>query len=263
MRSCGWCWQLLEICESDTTIIQVRTIRYQEIANDLRGRLNSGEFSAGQLLPSEAELGKHYAASRVTIRRSLEELRAEELLSSRQGLGWFVAAQVVQQPLATLSTIEAQLLRSGRTAQRRIVDFKFVDASPAVAAVLGIRVLEVKRINLADGEPFARVTVWCREDLGAELSKSEVEECSFYDLLPVEIGGATQNIGAAIVAPADAKLLGLPESSAVLVVRRTTHDRANNAVLVSEHVFPGHLTEFVAELAASTTHAGVRLLEAE
>ena len=36
-------------------------------------------------------------------------------------------------------------------------------------------VLEVRRLNLADGEPFARVTVWCPDDLGAQLSRADVE----------------------------------------------------------------------------------------
>ena len=53
----------------------------------------------------------------------------------------------------------------------------------------------VRRLNLADGEPFARVTVWCPEDLGAHLSRAQVQERSFYDLLPVAFGGATQRLG--------------------------------------------------------------------
>ena len=38
------------------------------------------------------------------------------------------------------------------------------------------------RVNLADGAPFARVTVWCPEQLGARLSRAEVEASPFYEL---------------------------------------------------------------------------------
>ena len=124
--------------------------------------------------------------------------------------------------------------------------------------------LETRRLNLADGSPFARVTVWCPDALGATLSLADVERASFYELLPIEVGGATQTIGAQIVDEEDADLLEIPANSAVLVVKRTTHDRGGEIVLVSEHVFPGHLTEFVAELASAEddiSPPGLRLLE--
>ena len=54
---------------------QVRTIRYRDIAADLRARVEGGEFTAGRLLPSEAEVSATYSASRVTIRKALEDLR--------------------------------------------------------------------------------------------------------------------------------------------------------------------------------------------
>lgn len=241
----------------------MRTIRYHQIADDLRNRIAGDEFSAGRLLPSEAELGSAYEASRVTIRNALEVLRGEGVVDARQGVGWFVAADRLPQTLATLATIEGQLASSGRASERRVLDFQFVPAPTHVAPLLGERVLETRRLNLADGTPFARVTVWCPDELGASLSLADVERASFYELLPVDVGGATQTIGAQIAGEADAELLEIPLNSAVLVVKRTTHDTAGNAVLVSEHVFPGHLTEFVAELASAesdTSPPGLRLL---
>ena len=246
-------------------------IRYHQIADEVRRQIASGELAGGQVLPSEAALGAEHDASRVTIRKALEVLRSEGLVDSRQGFGWLVAAETLPQPLATLVTIEQQLEESGRHSERRVLDFRFIDAPSKIAEVLGPRVLEVRRLNLADGEPFARVTVWCREDLAASLSKADVERSSFYRLLdpaPGEeplIGGATQTIGAEVVSTNDAELLGVPDTTAALVVRRVTHSPSEEPVLVSEHVFPGHLTEFVAELSrtenrAATSPPGLRLV---
>ena len=92
--------------------------RYQQIADDLRERVATGEFGAGRLLPSEAELGAAYAASRVTVRRALERLRDEGLVDSRKGLGWLAATSPVEQSLGRLGTIEAQLAASGRRSDR-------------------------------------------------------------------------------------------------------------------------------------------------
>jgi GntR family transcriptional regulator len=244
---------------------QVRTIRYRDIAADLRKRVVEGEFHAGRLLPSESELSGSYSASRVTIRKALEALRSEGLVDARQGFGWFVAGSTVRQPLARLSTIESQLEAEGRRSERRILDFAFVDPPESVADVLGPgRVLEVRRVNLADGDPFARVTVWCPEGLAADLSRADVQESSFYDLLPLTLVGAVQTIGADAASQPDAELLQVPAGSPVLVCHRVTSDEAGAAVLMGEYVFPAHRTEFtvaLAHLEPSIAPSGIRLLE--
>ena len=76
--------------------------------------LEAGAFAGGRLLPGEAELSSTYSASRVTIRKALEVLRAEGRVDARQGFGWFVAGETVRQPLARLGTLEEQLSRLGR-----------------------------------------------------------------------------------------------------------------------------------------------------
>ncbi len=236
----------------------MRSIRYQEIATDLRTRVSDGEFSASRILPSEASLGQEYDASRVTIRRALEVLRDEGLVESRQGLGWMMAAPPVHQMLDTLATIEAQLHAAGRRSERVVLDFAFEAPPQWVQAILGSEVLAVRRLHRADDQPFARVTVWCQHDIGADVSRADVERASFLELLQIEWGEAHQTIGAAGAGPVDAELLNVPARSPVLVARRTTPDNTGRAILVSEHVFPAHLTEFEVALAP---RAGVRLTD--
>jgi GntR family transcriptional regulator len=239
-------------------------VRYQEIAADLRRRVAAGELAAGKLLPSESELSAAYAASRITIRKALEVLRDEGLVDSRQGFGWFAAVDPLRQSLGRLGTIEAQLGASGVSSARRILDFGYVPAPPRARQVLGAAtVLEVRRLNLADGEPFARVTVWCPDDLGAPISREDVERSSFYELLEVPLGGAVQTIGAALASAEDAALLEVPVGSAVLRCERTTSTPEGRPVLLSEHVFPAHRTEFVVDLPLadqSIAPSGLRLL---
>lgn len=241
----------------------MRRIRYQEIAEELRGRADAA--APGSLLPSESELSAEFSASRVTIRRALEVVRDEGLIDARQGFGWFVATEPVPQRLERLRTIEDQLEGSGRDAVRRVVEFSFEQAPTHVRAVLGGgRVLRVKRVNLADGEPFAVVTVWCPAGLGQKLSMDDVERRPFYELIDVDLRGATQTIGADAAGAADADLLAVPEGAPLLKCRRVTTDADGRAVLMSEHLFPAHRTEFVVELPndePSTTPAGLRIVE--
>ena len=243
----------------------MREIRYRAIAEDLRRQVSEGVLGAGRLLPSEAELGDSYGASRVTIRRALELLRDEGLIDARQGFGWFVAVAPLRQSTARLGTIEGQLIDSGIHPERQILEFAFEVGDDDIARLLGTKdVLRVKRLNLADGEPFAVVTVWCRADLGQNLSRADVERSPFYELLDVPLAKAVQTIAADAATSADAKLLGVPTASPVLRCRRVTSDRQGRAVLVSEHLFPAHRTEFVVELPSaepSIAPSGLRLVE--
>jgi GntR family transcriptional regulator len=244
----------------------VREVRYKSIADDLRDRIGAGEFLAGALLPSEAELGRAYDASRITVRKALEALRADGVIDARQGYGWFVVGDPVRQTLGRLATIEGQLAEQGVTAERRVLDFGFVKASKRVRDALAVdTVLRVRRLNLADGEPFAVVTVWVPEKLGARLSRDEVERSPIYELLAIKLGGATQTIGAAAAAPREAGLLEVPEGAPLLRCERTTFDTRGRAVLLSEHLFPALRTEFVVDLPAegfdSFAPAGLRLVD--
>ncbi len=199
------------------------------------------------------------------MRRALEVLRDEGLVSAKQGFGWFVTAEPVTQTLGRLGTIEEQMVASGLQPARKIIDFAFEKASRKVAKLLGCeQVLRVKRVNMADDHPFAVVTVWCPFDLGKHLSRHDVEHSSFYTLLKVNLGGATQTIGADAATTTEAQLLEIPVGSPVLSCDRVTQDISGKAVLVSHHVFPAHRTNFVVDLPAVTASiapTGLRLVD--
>ena len=201
----------------------------------------------------------------MTVRRALESLREAGRLASRQGFGWYVAADPLRQSLGRLGTLESQLEASGVTSERRIVRFGFETPPRRVADALGAgQVLRVERVNLADGEPFARVTVWCPEAMGARLSREDVARAPFQELLDVPFGGAEQTIGAALASSRDAELLDVPEGAPLLLCRRTTSAVDGEPVLYSEHRFPAHRTEFVVDLPTvepSISPSGLRLVD--
>ena len=115
---------------------------------------------------------REFGASRVTVRRALEVLR-DEGLSRRARVS---AGSSPPSRCASASSTSARSRSSSRPAgahaERRVTEFAFVAPPERVARVLGVdQVLRVKRLNLADGEPFAVVTVWCPAELGRQLSR--------------------------------------------------------------------------------------------
>lgn len=66
---------------------------YRRIYEDLLSLIKSGDIQPGDRLPSEAELGKRYGASRITVAKAVNELHAQGLVSRRAGSGTRVLAQ--------------------------------------------------------------------------------------------------------------------------------------------------------------------------
>jgi GntR family transcriptional regulator len=226
-------------------------VRYLDLAEALRERIAAGATGA---LASEAELGREYGVSRVTVRRALDVLRDEGLVTARQGVGWFVAVDPVRQSLGRVTTVEAALEAAGARAERRVLEFAFEPAPADVAKALGLpsdgEVLRATRLTLADGEPFAVVTVWVPASIGAGLSRAEVERSTFYDLLPlqgVEPGRIVQSITAVAADAPTARRLDVGVGAPLLAVRRVTYDRHGDAVIVAEHRYAAHLTALEVE----------------
>ena len=78
-----------------STPLPVRRIgpAYQQVAEELRGLILSGELSPGARLPSEPELCASFGVSRSTVREALRVLSSQHLVTTQRGVtgGSFVA----------------------------------------------------------------------------------------------------------------------------------------------------------------------------
>jgi GntR family transcriptional regulator len=133
---------------------------YMQIADALREQMRAGQLPPGAQLPSERELQQRWGVSSKTVRAALDQLRAEGLVISRQGVGVFLREQVVPRRLSTdittslgwYTTLARQgLTPSGRTTVSQIA------APPIVAEWLGVEpgafVTLRDRLLGTEGEP--------------------------------------------------------------------------------------------------------------
>ena len=67
---------------------------YRQIADDLRGKIDSGEIAHGAQLPTEIELMDEYSASRNTVRDAIKLLTTRGLVETRPGQGTFVVEKI-------------------------------------------------------------------------------------------------------------------------------------------------------------------------
>lgn len=82
--------------------------KYQLVFENLRQEILSGQYRAGQKIPSEAHLEKRFGASRITIGRAVRDLCHQGLVERRAGSGTFV--RPTAPPLAAASGLSFGLL---------------------------------------------------------------------------------------------------------------------------------------------------------
>src|SRR5580658_6016525 len=68
------------------------TAKYKRVFEYLHGHIQSGMLKAGDRLPSEAELGRLFDASRITVAKAVLDLQRMGLVSRRPGAGTHVLA---------------------------------------------------------------------------------------------------------------------------------------------------------------------------
>ena len=79
---------------------QAATARYLQVKHFILEQIAGGTLRAGARVPSENELTRTLAISRMTANRALRELAADGVLVRVAGVGTFVAEQRVHGPSA-------------------------------------------------------------------------------------------------------------------------------------------------------------------
>lgn len=70
-----------------------RTPDFKRIADEIRGKIASGELKPGDKLPSISQLTKQYGVSAQPVKSALLVLQTEGIVEGHQGRGVFVVDQ--------------------------------------------------------------------------------------------------------------------------------------------------------------------------
>ena len=130
---------------------------YEQLKNDIKRDIRSGYFPAGSRMPSEDELEKKYSVSRITVRRAVKELCAEEYLVKKQGKGTFVLDNS-SLPVTISQGFHDIWERKGKKVTVEIVENKVINLEGEYRELLNLtasdEVIFLKRVLKADDEPM-------------------------------------------------------------------------------------------------------------
>ncbi len=224
--------------------------RFAQVAAELRDRIALGDYDRSGALESEAELGRRYGVSRVTVRRALERLRSEGLIAARRGSGWYVMTGTsFGQALALGSFQHARsaVAEAGLKLERRVVAYDYRAVPDDVGRLLdlppGSEGLHIRSVRTTDGNPLDVVVEWVPLALAAPVSRADAEAPGVWETLrrhghTVEL--VRQTIAAAAATETVAGLLDVPVDTPVLLVRRLAVDPGGRPIALSEHRYLGH-----------------------
>jgi GntR family transcriptional regulator len=227
---------------------------YMQLANRLRGQIESDFIRPGDALPSERDLCTILGASRVTVRKSIELLIDEGLLTRRQGSGTFVT-QRIQAPGSFLSSFSEEASGRGETSETRWIS-KLLDSPTEEEARLlelpvGAQVARISRVRKAGGEPLAIENAVIPAEMLPELDQLRNSLYRALEKRGNRPMSGEQKIRAGLARPAEAKLLDIPEHSEILRIERLTRRADGRPVELTRSSYRGERYEFLSELRGS------------
>jgi GntR family transcriptional regulator len=215
-------------------------VKYAEIAARVEDAIAGGELAPGDRLPPERELAAAHGVSRMTVRQALHTLEARGLLRRSIGRngGSFVAQPKLERDLGTFGGLSEQLRRQGVSPGARLVSVSLVDGA-----------VEIVRVRLADGEPFALERSSFPSNRFAGLLDLDLTG-SLYDLLGEHFDAAparsVERIEPVLADEDEAAALGVAAGAPLMLVDRTAYDAAGLVVETARDLFRGDRTSIVA-----------------
>jgi len=226
---------------------------YRQLQRALRDAIQKKILAPDDALPAERDMAEEFSISRITVRKALDGLVSEGLLTRRQGAGTFVAARV-EKSFSKLTSFTEDMISRGRVPRSEWISKAEGAVTPEESLTLGLSpgtpVFRFARIRYADGAPMA---LEYSTIAGFALTSAETVGVSLYEAL--EASGhrparALQRLRAVLFTAEQADLLGVPVKDAGLLIERRSFLPDGRAVEVTQSYYRGDAYDFVAELNA-------------
>ncbi len=222
----------------------------------LKRTLEDGTYKPGDRFFSEKEVVEKYGVSRLTVRRVMDDLLREGLITRVPGKGTFVAKPKFVEKLTELVGFTQDMMRKGLIPSTRLLEKGIVSPPKEIRELLqlgkGERALFLRRVRYASGEPMALQTAYIPLKFFSGIEKVDFEKESLYDTFK-RFGRppawAKQDMEATLIKDEEqARLLGVASGSAGMLSERLTYDLEGNPIEFTVTLFRGENYRFTVHL---------------
>ncbi len=226
---------------------------YQKLYRALRSAITDKRLVADEALPPERDIAEQFGISRVTVRKAIDALVEEGLVTRRQGAGTFIASRV-EKSFSKLSSFSEDMISRGRVPHSTWLRRSEGSVTPEESLTLGLSpgtlVYRFNRIRFADDSPMA---LEFSTVPAVYLPSSEAVESSLYEALDrhgVRPTRALQRLRAVPISAEHGELLGLHAGAPCLLIERRGFLRDGRPVEFTQSYYRGDAYDLVAELNA-------------
>ena len=211
---------------------------YQQLYEQLEGRIRSGQWKPGDMIAPESELITQYEVSRITVRKVLAMLVAEGLLVRERGRGSFVASPKLEHGMTTIVSFTDDMRQRGFSPGTKIIFMGLVPAPRAIADALAVpegeELARIDRLRLADEQPMCVEESFLIHRHLPGILEHDLANDSLREIKQREYGirwsRARQTIQAVPAAPEIARLLSVKTGAPLLFFDRVTFSQDNVAM---------------------------------
>ena len=201
---------------------------YHQIYLVLRERIRRGDLEAGLTLPGEQELAKAFSVSRITVKRALNELAGDRLVTRHRGRGTIVAGDaVIPMVRGNFDNLIDSLRMMGLETELQLLEVRDTTADAYLADRLGLAegaaVQMAVRLRRLKGEPFSHLLTYVPSEIAARYTREELATIPMLTLLEragADVVEAEQWISAAAAEPQIAAALEINSGSPLLRIER-------------------------------------------
>ena len=210
----------------------IQAPRYHQVYVRLRSWVRDGSYAAGAQIPTEPELCKLFAVSRITIRKAISELVAEGWLLRHQGKGTFVSLGA-SRPAATLDLSEARHRVADIAASTQVRDLTVAEVLPdeetqaTLELAPGERVQRAIHVRVHRGVPLGLITTYVPLEIASRIGRRDMTRQPMFELLGragVQVDSAEQWLGATLAGVEAAAALGIDVGAPLLRLTRVVRE---------------------------------------
>lgn len=226
---------------------------YMQLQRILRDAIHEHALAEDDVIPTERDLAREFDLSRITVRKAIDGLVEEGLLTRRRGSGTYVAGRV-EKSFSKLSSFSEDMLARGRTPHSVWITRTAGTVSPAEAMSLGLSpgapVYRFQRLRYADNATMALelsvIAAYCLPSLDC-VEGSLYQALETFGTRPVR---ALQRLRAISFGAEQAKILGVPTGTPGLFIERHGYLKDGRAAEFTQSWYRGDAYDVVAELKA-------------